>query len=665
MALLPYEFIVNPPYSNFPLVVIKSTESMWTFSGLTNFNLMSIPVAPTGTASTTGGTIAAGNNYARIVAINAIGQNIGSESINVPTTGATSSIAWTWTAVTGATSYQIWCGTTAGTENYYFTSATNSFTQTAPATSGTAGTAGMLLSGIGPTPLAPSGTPVGSGGILLAGNNYARITAIDSNGFITNASPESLVVVTSVNNSSINWTWPAIPGAVYYQVWVSTSSGTEGTYFLTNTNSFTQVYQVGTTATIPTTNGKITRVLNANYPASTVPGVCFLDGAFYVMTPQGKIFGSALEDPTTWTSLNSITAEGGSGIPIALHRHLNFILAFTDQTTQAFYDANNPAPGSPLSPSGNMLFEVGCASAYSIASIDDVTIFISKTKQRGRAVHMISGMSLNKISTEAIDKILNLDNLSTVYSYGIRTNGHDLYILTLANTNKTIVYDLITQQWHTWTSTGLSTSQTVGSLVFANGVVTGTLTGHGFSDGDPVVIAGANQQEYNGTFNITVIDVNTFSYTITGSPTTPATGTITATGYTETFFDGSYYTDGHTVDLMQDAADGRVYGFLPNIYTDQDGYINTLVRTGIHDANTTERKNISRLEVVGDKVASNLLVRYSDDDYTTFAKYRPVDLSARRSILARLGSPARRSFDFRHTANTAFRAEAVELDVDN
>lgn len=56
-----------------------------------------------------------------------------------------------------------------------------------------------------------------------------------------------------------------------------------------------------------------------------------------------------------------------------------------------------------------------------------------------------------------------------------------------------------------------------------------THTGHGLSTNDKVVIRGANQQEYNGVKQITVIDANTYTFTVAGSPTTPATGTIVST----------------------------------------------------------------------------------------------------------------------------------------
>lgn len=99
--------------------------------------------APFGAPSTTGGTIAAGTYYGKATAINAVGESIGSvESLPVVTTGATSSIVWTWPAVPGATSYRLYVGTAAGAESSYFTSATNSTTQTT--TAGTAATPPLM-----------------------------------------------------------------------------------------------------------------------------------------------------------------------------------------------------------------------------------------------------------------------------------------------------------------------------------------------------------------------------------------------------------------------------------------------------------------------------------------------------------------------------------------
>lgn len=55
-------------------------------------------------------------------------------------------------------------------------------------------------------------------------------------------------------------------------------------------------------------------------------------------------------------------------------------------------------------------------------------------------------------------------------------------------------------------------------------------TSHGMSDGEMVNIRGANQPEYDGAGKIiSNVTTNAYDYTVSGSPATPATGTITAT----------------------------------------------------------------------------------------------------------------------------------------
>jgi DNA/RNA endonuclease YhcR with UshA esterase domain len=53
-----------------------------------------------------------------------------------------------------------------------------------------------------------------------------------------------------------------------------------------------------------------------------------------------------------------------------------------------------------------------------------------------------------------------------------------------------------------------------------------TAIAHGYKTGDVVYISGATAPEYNGAFTITVTGTTTFTFTVSGTPATPATGTI-------------------------------------------------------------------------------------------------------------------------------------------
>jgi hypothetical protein len=55
-----------------------------------------------------------------------------------------------------------------------------------------------------------------------------------------------------------------------------------------------------------------------------------------------------------------------------------------------------------------------------------------------------------------------------------------------------------------------------------------THASHELTSGDTVIISGADQANYNGTFTVTVTDTNTYQYTMSSNPHADATGTITA-----------------------------------------------------------------------------------------------------------------------------------------
>jgi len=65
------------------------------------------------------------------------------------------------------------------------------------------------------------------------------------------------------------------------------------------------------------------------------------------------------------------------------------------------------------------------------------------------------------------------------------------------------------------------------SITRSGSTATVGLTGHTCTEGDVVLIAGAEQSEYNGEAAIFNVTADAFDIAVTGTPATPATGTIT------------------------------------------------------------------------------------------------------------------------------------------
>lgn len=87
---------------------------------------------------------------------------------------------------------------------------------------------------------------------------------------------------------------------------------------------------------------------------------------------------------------------------------------------------------------------------------------------------------------------------------------------------------LTLNQLKTWCKVTPGETKSVSALTSAGGVATATVTKHGFRHGDSVAIAGAAQAAYNGTHVVTLLDANRFTFPVSGTPASPATGTITA-----------------------------------------------------------------------------------------------------------------------------------------
>jgi hypothetical protein len=178
--------------------------------------------------------------------------------------------------------------------------------------------------------------------------------------------------------------------------------------------------------------------------------------------------------------------------------------------------------------------------------------------------------------------VISADSAGTYDLRGIRTQGQTINIE--YEGSNTITVQLDPSVTATWSSTGggtviidnattvsvkatvkeLDGTDIVGAQVYleadsggslpagasvtitrSGSTATVTHTGHGRATSDKITIRGSNQDAYNGLKTITVTDANTYTFTVSGTPTTPATGTITATSV---ILDGTTDADGKIED---------------------------------------------------------------------------------------------------------------------
>lgn len=302
-----------------------TAASITTTSGNQAVNLTAIPTGPTGTTSrkiyrtavggsTYGLLTTLGDNttttYGDTTADGSLGAAI---PVSNTATTNTNNASLTWTAVVGATSYHIYRGTTAGRESVYFSSATNSYTDT-----GAAGTTGSIVTsdstarvGIGTSSPTANLTVVGttvlqtpvnsttafqiqnaSGNALFNADTsnmrlgvnvtYAQmsspgtltlslisgsstfgtgttymyvVTAVDGAGGETTGTDEASIA-TNGTGQSVQISWTPITGAVKYNIYRTASNGASGSETLyATTQSATYIDTAGYSFVGTTSNG--------------------------------------------------------------------------------------------------------------------------------------------------------------------------------------------------------------------------------------------------------------------------------------------------------------------------------------------------------------------------------------------------------------------------
>jgi len=199
-----------------------------------------------------------------------------------------------------------------------------------------------------------------------------------------------------------------------------------------------------------TTAASATCLLNGFPTGQLAAGCAYLDTYTVVAGIDGRIYTSNPNDPTEWGALNYITAESDPDNIVGIVKHLNYILAFGTTSIDFFYDAGT-YPGSPLANAPSYKIELGCANGDSIASFQNVTVWLGTSKELGATVYAISGAAPEKVSTPYIDRILNSSTLEDITAFPLRINGHTFYVLTLHDINVTIVYDVNEKIWYQWT----------------------------------------------------------------------------------------------------------------------------------------------------------------------------------------------------------------------
>lgn len=187
------------------------------------------------------------------------------------------------------------------------------------------------------------------------------------------------------------------------------------------------------------------------YSASS--SLAFLDSYILFSRDNSNQFYWTDLASTTANPLNFATAESSPDTIVALTSHNMEIYVFGEKTTEIWYNAGQA--DITFARRGNAVIESGCLAPHTIAKIGPSLIWLSSQNRGGIQVSVLEGYQAKRVSTYPIEQFLNslpIESLKQATAFSQQVDGHDLYILNITGANETLIFDLTTGSWTTFTS---------------------------------------------------------------------------------------------------------------------------------------------------------------------------------------------------------------------
>lgn len=391
---------------------------------------------------------------------------------------------------------------------------------------------------------------------------------------------------------------------------------TSGNHNLNTGNKIIIRNHVGSTPSINDTIFTITKISNTTFSIpvnvtiagaggsiGSIPGLrtnhlVYMNSYWFMNTINSQIFNCSPDDPTTWSTLNTITSLMQIGNGIGLAKQSNYLVHFNETHFQLFIDAANPV-GSPLANVEQGMQQMGCIDGNTIAFNENVIYWVSNTRSGGLDVFQLIGTTnLQSIGSPTVKRNLEqaFASSETIYrGFILRYAGHTWYVLQIStggSINKTWLYDQDLKVWYNWSGT-------------------------------------------SSDLRWPIVDV-------------------------------TQRTIGSSLPIGIHESDGWTYTIDQGFFQDNGINFPVVAQTNPLTFGIMARKFYDRAELVGDKQTgtANVLLSFTDDDFTTFSATRTLDMTQNRMFTRNLSNSRRRAWKVSYTGATAMRLQALEFTIE-
>jgi hypothetical protein len=383
-----------------------------------------------------------------------------------------------------------------------------------------------------------------------------------------------------------------------------------------------------TASGVTLTKTPIAKILDADFvtTGSAISALVDMDGFLFYSTDDGYIRNGELNSITSYSSTAKVAVQMSPDAPVAVARYKHSILCFGTDSIETFRNAGN-ATGSPLARVPDAHSKVGAQGQRSIATLADDIYFASSSRDGDVQIKKLPGMET--ISTPAVDRMLGTIAVNaTIYLSAFQLGGYpyvSAFVITATEDDEMLLLENDDKML--------------------------------LESGDDFLLEGSASEAssfgrhliYNASLRVWSEWDSTIPTFVIGQGL-GATNQILATSRINN--SGKVYT-------INPVSDG-------DLYQDDGSTYTMTITTSRVDHGTNKRKFIRAVRLIGDvQDSGSAALSYSDDDYATFTSAGDFDLTITNPKLQGLGSyEGGRVWKLEHSANTAFRAEALEIEYE-
>jgi hypothetical protein len=192
----------------------------------------------------------------------------------------------------------------------------------------------------------------------------------------------------------------------------------------------------------------LTQIVDVDFTANGNPQYAvYVDGYFVCTTDSKKFISSAINDGLAWNALDFGTAEADPDDIVAPIVFKNELYIGGTESIEGFQ--NRPSGADfPFVRTGLFLSK-GIKAPFSIVAAEDTFMFIGGGKNESPAIWAFAGNTVRKVSTTAIDSILQRfsdDEIMNSFAWSYSQKG--AYFVGFSLSTTTLVLDTVTGRWH-------------------------------------------------------------------------------------------------------------------------------------------------------------------------------------------------------------------------